>query len=328
MNFKKILKSTFVIAEAGINHNGKLEIAKEMIKKASESGANAIKFQTIIPDELFSEHENHELYNMSKDWILSKQDHIELQKFAKKNNILFFSTPFGRKSVKLLQEINIPMFKIASGEITNYDLISYVAQIKKPVILSTGMSNIAEIASAVKILENHKCDFAILHCISSYPTKINETNLSTIPFLKQLFNCPIGFSDHTVGVEASLAAVSLGATIIEKHFTLDKNMEGPDQKLSLDPVEFLDLTKRIRKIESSIGIPRLNPLKSELFFQKNMRKSIALSRDIPNGTILNNSMLTFIRPAKGISPTLINEMIGRKIKKSLKKGTILQWDDI
>jgi sialic acid synthase SpsE len=328
MILKNILKSTFVIAEAGINHNGKLEIAKKMIEKASESGANAIKFQTIIPDEFFSKYENHELYNMSKDWILSKENHIELQKIAKKNNILFFSTPFGRKSAKLLQEINVPLIKIASGEITNHDLISYVAQMKKPIILSTGMSNITEIASAVKILENNKCDFAILHCISSYPTKINETNLSTIPFLKSLFNSPIGFSDHTVGVEASLAAVSLGACIIEKHFTLDKNMEGPDQKISLDPIEFLDLTKRIRKIESSIGVPRLNPLKSELPFQKNMRKSISLSRDVSNGTILNNSMLTFIRPAKGISPVLINEIIGRKIKKSLKKGTILQWNDI
>jgi sialic acid synthase SpsE len=327
MNLKNFNKSTFVIAEAGINHNGSIDIAKNMIKKASESGANAIKFQTIIPDEITSKSENPDLYNMLQDWVLSKNQHIILQKFALKNKIIFFSTPFGRKSAKLLNEIKVPLIKIASGEITNHDLISYVAKMHKPIILSTGMSNISEITSAVQIIKNYKCPFAILHCISSYPTKISDTNLSTIPFLKKLFDTPIGFSDHTIGIEASLAAVSLGATIIEKHFTLDKKMDGPDQKLSLEPNELLDLTTKIREIEKSIGIPRLNQLKSEEPFQKNMRKSIAASKDITKGQIIKYSMLTFIRPAKGISPTLINEIIGRKSKNFIKKGTILQWNN-
>jgi len=324
----KFGKPTFVIAEAGINHNGNVDIAKKMIKKAAETGANAIKFQTIIPDELFSEHENPELYRMSNDWVLSKSDHIELQKIASKNKIVFFSTPFGRKSAKLLQEIKVPIFKIASGEITNYDLISYIAKMRKHIILSTGMSNISEIASAVEIIKNHKCPFTILHCISSYPTKISDANLSTIPFLKNLFNSPVGFSDHTYGIEASLAAVSLGACIIEKHFTLDKKMDGPDQKLSLEPSEFSDLIKKIRQIEKSIGIPRLEPLKSEQPFQKNMRKSIATSIDIPKNTTITQSMLTFIRPANGIPPMLINEILGRKTKNLIKKGTILQWKNL
>lgn len=327
MDTIKFGKSTFVIAEAGINHNGSLDTAKKMIKKAAETGANAIKFQTIIPDELFSKFENSKLYEMSKDWILSKREHIELQKYASKNKIIFFSTPFGKKSAKLLQEIKVPLIKIASGEITNHDLISYVAKMHKPIILSTGMSNISEIASAVEIIRNHKCYFAILHCISSYPTKISDANLSTIPFLKNLFNVPIGFSDHTLGTEASLAAVSLGANIIEKHFTLDKKMDGPDQKLSLDPLEFFNLTKKIRQIEKSIGTPRLNPLKSEKPFQKNMRKSISALIDIPKGTIIKNSMLTFVRPARGISPILINEIIGRKTKNLIKKGTIIEWNN-
>ncbi len=324
LNFNK---STFVIAEAGINHNGDIKIAKKMIEQAAKSGANAIKFQTIIPDELFSKQENPELFKMSHDWILSKNDHITLQKYALKNKIIFFSTPFGRKSAKLLQEIKTPIIKIASGEITNYDLISYVAKMHKHIILSTGMSNISEIASAVKIIKNHNCPLTILHCISSYPTKISDTNLSTIPFLKNLFNLPIGFSDHTFGIEASLAAVSLGACVIEKHFTLDQKMDGPDQKLSLEPLEFQDMTKKIRQIEKSIGIPRLEPLKSEQLFQKNMRKSIAASIDISKNTIVKQSMLSFIRPAKGISPMLVNEILGRKTKNFIKKGTILQWNN-
>ena len=320
-------KPTFIIAEAGINHNGNLATAKKMIKKAADSGADAIKFQTIIPEELFSEKENSELYHMSKDWMLSKSDHIELKKHAKKNKIIFFSTPFGIKSAKLLNEIKTPIIKIASGEITNHELISYIAKMGRPIILSTGMSDISEVKSAVKIIKSKKCHFAILHCISSYPTKVSDCNLTSIPFLQNLFKTPIGFSDHTEGLEASLAAVSLGASIIEKHFTLDKNMSGPDQKLSLDPCEFQNLTKQIRIIDNALGSPILKPLKSEQKFQKNMRKSIAASVDIPKNTTISRSMLNFIRPATGISPLSQNKIIGKKIKNSIKKGTILKWNN-
>jgi N-acetylneuraminate synthase/N,N'-diacetyllegionaminate synthase len=320
-------KPTFIIAEAGINHNGNLATAKKMIKKAADSGADAIKFQTIIPEELFSEKENSTLFDMSKDWILSKNDHIELKKFAQKNKILFFSTPFGIKSAKLLNELKIPIIKIASGEITNHELISYIAKMGRPIILSTGMSEISEIKSAVKIIKSHKCHFAILHCISSYPTTITDCNLATIPYLEKLFKVPVGFSDHTEGLEASLAAVSLGASVIEKHFTLDKNMPGPDQKLSLDPHEFSNLSKQIRLIDNSLGVPRLKPLKSEKKFQKNMRKSVAASIDIPKNTVITNSMLNLIRPATGISPLSQNKIIGKKIKNSVKKGTILKWNN-
>jgi len=323
----KFKKPTFIIAEAGINHNGSIVTAKKMIKKAAECGANAIKFQTIIPEELFSEKENYQLFNMSKDWILSENDHLELKKFAQKNNILFFSTPFGKKSAKLLNDLKIPIIKIASGEITNHDLITYIAKMRKPVILSTGMSEISEIKSAVKILKSHKCYFAILHCISSYPTTITDCNLATIPFLDKMFKVPIGFSDHTEGLEASLAAVSLGASIIEKHFTLDKNMPGPDQKLSLDPNEFRNLTKQIRLIDNSLGTPRLKPLKSEKKFQKNMRKSVSASVDIPKNTVISNSMLTTIRPETGIPATSLKKIIGKKIKISVKKGSILKWSN-
>lgn len=317
----------FVVAEAGINHNGDIEIAKEMIKKAAESGANAIKFQTIIPDELFSPVTNPQLYELSKSWVLTKSDHKELQKFATKNNIVFFSTPFGKKSAKLLQEINVPIMKIASGEITNHDLISFVAQMKKPMIVSTGMSSITEVAAAIAIIKNHNCPFVLLHCISTYPTMIDDTNLATIPFLHNTFGVPIGFSDHTEGFEACLAAVALGACVIEKHFTLDKTMEGPDQQLSMDPSEFAELVKKIRLIEKSIGSPRVMPIEAENTFKTNMQKSIATARDIPAGSIITRSMLTYIRPAKGIPPSLVNEIVGRKTKKHMKKGSLIKWDD-
>lgn len=320
-------KPVYLIAEAGINHNGDIEIAKEMIKMASESGANAVKFQTIIPDELFSEIINPKLYCMSKNWILTKKDHLELQKYARKNNIDFFSTPFGKKSAKLLQEINVPIMKIASGEITNYDLISFIAKMKIPMLVSTGMTSISEIAKVVEIIKSHDCPFVILHCVSSYPTSIKDANLSTIPYLQNTFGVPVGFSDHTMGIEASLAAVALGARVIEKHFTLDKNMDGPDQKLSLDPSEFTELVKKTRIIEESIGIPRTISIKSENIFKENMRKSLGVISDIPAGTILKRSMITSFRPGTGIPPMMIDNIVGRKTKKLVKKGSLLKWND-
>lgn len=319
--------STYVIAEAGINHNGDIEIAKKMISAASYCNVNAIKFQSIIPQELFSETLDPKLFHMSKTWILTKDEHIELQKFALKNKIDFFSTPFGKKSAKLLQEINVPIIKIASGELTNDNLISYVAKSKKPLLLSTGMSDISEIFHAVNIIKSLKCPMVLLHCISSYPTKHRDTNLATIPFLQKIFNVPIGFSDHTLGLDASLTAVSLGASVIEKHFTLDKNMDGPDQKLSLDPKEFSTLVKKIHKIKEMIGNVRTSPLESEQIFRKNMRKSLVAIKEIPKGKIITKSMMSLCRPGIGIPPNMMMHVLGRKTKKPVKKGTLLSWDD-
>ena len=186
----------------------------------------------------FSKNINSKLYEMSKDWALTKKDHIELQKYSQKCKIDFFSTPFGIKSAKMLEEIKVPLMKVASGEVTNEELITYLSKMKIPLLVSTGMTTISEIAHIVEILKNNKSNFVLLHCVSSYPTLVKDANLATIPYLKNTFNIPVGFSDHTTGIEISLAAVALGACVIEKHFTLDKNMEGPDQKLSLDPSEY------------------------------------------------------------------------------------------
>ena len=310
--------STYLIAEAGINHNGDMEIAKKMIESAAVSGANGIKFQTIIPDELFSKKINSELYELSKDWILNKKNHLELQRHCKKNNIDFFSTPFGIKSARLLQEINVPIIKIASGEITNHDL---------PMLVSTGMTTISEIAEVVELIKQYNCPFTLLHCVSSYPTLAKDANLSTIQYLKNTFDVPVGFSDHTTGIEVSLAAVALGASVIEKHFTLDKNMPGPDQKLSLNPSEFLELSEKTRLIEKALGTPRSTIIKSEINFRDNMRKSIGVKSDILPGTSLKRSMISLFRPGTGISPNMMDNIIGRTVKKPIKAGTLLSWND-
>jgi len=329
MNKRKmeISNSTYLIAEAGINHNGDMKIAKKMIESAAANGANGIKFQTIFPDELFSKNINSELYELSKDWILTKKDHLELQKHSKKYNIDFFSTPFGIKSAKLLQQIKVPIIKIASGEITNHNLIRYLSKMKIPMLVSTGMTTISEIAEVVELIKQYNCPFTLLHCVSNYPTLVKDANLSTIQYLKNTFNVPVGFSDHTTGVEISLAAVALGASVIEKHFTLDKNMPGPDQKLSLNPSEFLELSKKTRLIEKAMGIPRSTIIKSEINSRDNMRKSIGIKFDIMPGTILKRSMISLFRPGTGIPPNMINNIIGKTVKKSIKSGTLLSWDD-
>ena len=318
--------SVYVIAEAGINHNSDIQIAKKMIESASKCGANAIKFQTFTPDELFSELINPELYNLSKTWVLTKSDHIELQKYAKKNKIDFFSTPCGIKSANLLKKIKVPFIKIASGELTNLDLIDYISKMKIPMMISTGMTSISEISKVVEIVQSNNCPFSLLHCISSYPAKHSDANLSTIPQLQKTFDIPVGFSDHSLGIDISLAAVALGATIIEKHFTLDKNMPGPDQKLSIDPNELSNLVKKIRIIEKAMGSSRKTVFKTEESFRKNMRKSLGAAQNIPVNTIIKRSMITSFRPGTGIPPYLIDEFIGRKTKKTIKKGSLLNWD--
>ncbi|RZD44666.1 MAG: N-acetylneuraminate synthase [Thaumarchaeota archaeon] len=325
---KKIGKNypVFIIAEAGINHNGDINIAKKLIKEASNCGADAVKFQTIITDELFSKKLNPELYELVNKWVLSKRDHLILMDYAKKNKIEFFSTPMGKKTTKLLVSLNISAIKIASGDLDYHEFLKYVAKTKSPMIISTGMSKISEIASAVEIIKSENCKFALLHCNSSYPTPIEDANLSTIPYLQKMFDVPIGYSDHTDGIDACIGAVALGANILEKHFTLDKEMDGPDQKLSADPKEFSELIRKTRFMEKALGKPRSNITKSEQKFVKRMRKSIGVSKNIPAKTKITKSMLTAFRPGNGISPTMIEHIVGLKTKKAIDKDTQLSWD--
>ena len=317
---------TYIIAEAGINHNGDINIAKKLIKEASRCGADAIKFQTIITDELFSNKLNPELYKMVNEWVLSKKDHVILIDYAKKNKIEFFSTPMGERTTKLLMSLKIPAIKIASGDLNYHQFLKSTAKTKIPMIISTGMSKISEIASAVEIVKNEKCQLSLLHCNSSYPTPMEDANLSTIPYLQNMFDIPIGYSDHTDGIDACVAAVVLGASILEKHFTLDKEMEGPDQKLSSDPKEFLELVRKVRLIEKSLGKPRSGVTKSEQKFVKKMRKSVGVCVDIPANTKITKSMLTAFRPGNGIPASMMEQLIGLKPKKSIAKDTQISWD--
>ena len=319
-------KPVYIVAEAGINHNGDIDIAKKMIESASKCGADAVKFQTIVTEELFSEVLNPNVIDFAKKVSFNKKQHIDLMKYASRHGVDFFSTPVGKKSAELLKSINVKCIKIASGEITNHEMIKIIAKMKKPVIISTGMTTISEIADVVEIMRSQNCPFMLLHCNASYPTPIEDANLNTIPYLHTTFDVPIGYSDHTIGNEACLAAVSLGACVIEKHFTLDKNMEGPDQKLSADVNEFTDLVSKIRMIEKSLGTHRIGPTKSEEKFKKLMRKSIGVSTNIQKGTKIKRSMLNIIRPETGISPIMLDKIIDMTIKKNAKKGTLLSWD--
>lgn len=325
---KKIGKGypVYVIAEAGINHNGDMKIAKEMIEVASKVGANAIKFQSFSAEDLFSESTNPDLFKFAQKLSLNEKQHYQLKKHADKNKIEFLSTPAGKKSIKLLEKLNVKALKIASPDITNHDLIRNSAKTKIPLIVSTGMSTLSEITSAIEIIREENYPFCILHCNSSYPSPVKDANLSTIPFFKKIFSVPVGYSDHTLGIDACLSAVSMGASIIEKHFTLDKKMEGSDQKLSANPKELKEMISKIRTIEKLIGTPRSGITQSEKKFRKSMRKSIHSATYIKKGTTIKKSMLTLFRPGDGIPPSMIPNLVGMKIKKDVNKGIKLRHD--
>ena len=319
---------TYVIAEAGINHNGNLEIAKHMIEQASTTGIDAIKFQTLLPDELFSNESNPDLFALVKQWSLSKQDHIVLKKYAEKRNLDFISTPIGKKTSNILHEIRCKAIKLASADLTNFELIKHISTFKIPIIISTGMSTMSEIFSAVKFLSSQNSNFCLLHCTAAYPTPIDEANLVNISYFQKIFSVPIGYSDHTLGNDACCTAVSLGATIIEKHFTLDKNMDGPDQKLSADVTDFKNLVTRIRQIEQMMGKRRIKPTKSEKKYRQAMRRSLVFSKDLKKGTILKKNYFKYLRPGNGVPLNNLDLIVGSKINQNVKKGSFLRRDMI
>ena len=318
-------QSVYVVAEIGINHNSDLKLAKKMIRAASLSGVDAVKFQTIIPEELFSKVDNPELFKMSNDWILSKKQHIELIKYANQNKIDFFSTPFGNKSVKMLRELHVKMIKIASSDMDNFDLLENSIQNKVPLVVSTGMSTFQEIAKTVEFIKNRKRKFILLHCNSAYPTKPEDVNLSSIPHLKKCFGVPVGYSDHTLGIDACVSSVMMGACMLEKHFTLDKDMKGPDQKLSGIPEEFKEMVERVRQVEKFLGKPRENYVKSEEQFREKMRKSIHVTQNLKKGTKIKKSMLSLVRPGTGIPPSMLDKIVGMVVQNDIKKGIMLKW---
>ena len=252
---------TFIIAEAGINHNGKLELALKLVDAAKESGANAIKFQTYKTEQRVAA--DSPIFSLLKQCELSDDQQRKIKEHADKVGILFFSTPFDTESLDFLQTLEVPLMKIASFDIVNTKLLEAVAKTQIPTIISRGMADTKEIDAAVAIFKNHQAPFALLHCISAYPTPKEDTNLLAIQSLKAAYDCPVGYSDHTLDLDASVYAVAVGARIIEKHFTLARDMEGPDHKMSVDPASLKVLSQRIRELEQMLGKGELESMPAE-----------------------------------------------------------------
>ena len=325
----------FIIAEAGVNHNGSVELAKKLIDAAKDAGADAVKFQTfktesvVVKDAQKAEYQKETTgegsqYEMIKKLELTEEDFRELADYAKEKDIMFLSSPFDKESVDLLYELDVPASKVASGEITNLPLLRYIAKKEKPIILSTGMSTLGEIEEALDVIRSEGVeDIILLHCVSNYPARIEDVNLRAMGTLKQAFKLPVGFSDHTLGITAPIAAVALGACVIEKHFTLDRNLPGPDHKASLEPDELKEMVKAIREVEKALGDGIKRPTKEEEEIKKVARRSIVAKVDIPEGAIVTEDMLDVKRPGTGIEPRYIDMIIGKKAKEDIKKDEII-----
>lgn len=313
----------FIIAEAGVNHNGSLDFAKKLAKLALDSGADAVKYQTFIAEDCISAYackaeyqkrytqkEENQL-NMVKKLQLSFEEFMDLEKYCKQIGIQFISTPFDLKSIGFLQSLDMPFWKIPSGEVTNVPYLIKIAQTGKDVVMSTGMCTLEEVEFAVNLLkENGTSEISLLHCNTEYPTPYEDVNLRAMFTLKEKFNCKVGYSDHTEGIEVPIAAVAMGAEVIEKHFTLDKNMEGPDHKASLEPKELKAMVCSIRNIEKAIGDGDKEPSKSEINNIEIARKSIVASRAIKKGEMLTEQNLTVKRPGNGVSPIKWFDVLG------------------
>ena len=325
------MNRVFVIAEAGVNHNGDIEIAKQLIDAASEAGADAVKFQTFQADSLVcrtAKKAEYQLettdrtetqYDMLKKLELTPQMHRELIEHCSKKNIMFLSTPFDLESIKLLSELGMQIYKIPSGEITNLPYLREIAKQQKKIILSTGMSSMDEVKAAVNVLKNNGTeDITLLHCNTQYPTPISDVNLLAMVKMREETGLPVGYSDHTQGIEVPIAAAALGAEVIEKHFTLDRKMEGPDHKASLEPQELMQMVVGIRKIESALGSKIKQVSESEMTNVAIVRKSIVAAANIKRGEKYTEKNLTTKRPATGISPMLWDEVIGKTADRDYK----------
>jgi N,N'-diacetyllegionaminate synthase len=333
------MKKTFIIAEAGVNHNGSVEIAKKLVDAAFSAGADAVKFQTFKAENLVCKGmqkadyqkknttKNESQYEMIKALELNHDAHYELIEHCNKSNIMFLSTPFDHESIDLLDSLKMPIFKIPSGEITNYPYLKKIAGLKKRVILSTGMSTLEEVSTAVEILLNEGVtikDLTVLHATSEYPCPIDEVNLLAMKTLGKKFNLKFGYSDHTEGIVVPISAVALGASVIEKHFTLDRNMDGPDHKASLEPHELTLMIDGIRKIELALGDGKKTPSPSEIKNINIARKFIVASKFIKSGELFSNSNIIAKRSGKGISPIRWHEVIGQKAKKDFQEDEIIK----
>ena len=335
-----ITKRPMIIAEIGINHNGDVNLAKKMIEEAKKSGADVVKFQVFSPERLYVESwakerkvvfgdEEMTLWDFIDKVKLSWDDLKALKKYAEDLGIGFLATPFSFEDADFLEEIGVQAYKIASMDLNNTPFLKYVARKEKPIILSTGMGSIGEIEEAVRAILNEGNDqIVILHCVSLYPPKPEQVHLRAIETLKRLFDFPIGFSDHTIGVHIPIAAIALGAQVIEKHFTLDKNLPGPDQKVSMTPEELKILRKAADEVWMALGRSWKVLTNEELEVARVARRSLVAKRYLKRGHILSEDDVVFKRPGNGIPPDEIRYVIGRKLKRDIPEDEIIAWEDL
>ena len=312
------MKKITIIAEIGINHNGSVSLAKKMIKAAKKCGADVAKFQNAYRDHLFQI--KTKAYKVAKKFVLSDSDYKEIKKYCDKLNIEFMSTPYDLKSVKLLENLKVKRYKVASADVVDMPLHEKIISTRKPVILSTGMATIPEIRKTVRFYKQNKMSrLTLLHCVSSYPCSPKSLNLKSMLRLKKLFNLPIGYSDHSLGSDAAIISVGLGATIIEKHFTIDKKLPGADHFMSMNPKEFSAFVQSIREAEIRLGLDKKRCQLEEKKFIRFARKSITLNKSMKHSEKIQKNDIIMKRPGTGLNGQKINMVIGKKLRKNFSK---------
>ena len=332
---------TLIIAEAGVNHNGNFELAKQLVNKAVEGGADIVKFQTCKAENVISRYADKAEYQkettgeadsqleMVRKLMLTYEEYGKLKEYCDEKGIEFLSTAFDLPSVDYLHSIGMRRWKIPSGEITNLPLLIKIAQLHEPIIMSTGMSELSEVADAIRVLkENGASEITVLHCTTEYPAPYGDVNLAAMDTMRETFGLPVGYSDHTKGLEIPVAAVARGACVIEKHFTLDRNMEGPDHKASIEPDELKQMVDMIRHVEVAVGdgVKKVSP--SELKNQDIARKSIIAKTAIKAGDVFTEENVTTKRPGNGINPMRWFELLGKKAKHDYEEDYLIEKDEL
>ena len=333
----------YIIAEIGANHNGDMTLAKKMIDSAKSCGCDAVKFQSWTPDSLIAreEYDRNQHYDdspkkhfgslkaMVEKYYLRPEQHIELKQYCNSMGIEFCSSSFSKNEADLLEKMKVPFYKVASMDINNLSFLEYIARKRKPVLLSTGMASLSEIETAIKTIERtENREIILLHCISIYPPVYEDINLNNIPMLRQAFGYPVGFSDHTIGVSIPLASVVLGSCLIEKHFTLDKDLPGWDHEISADPHEMKTIIEESKQICKAMGVSCRIVSEAEEQKKLKFRRSIIINRDMMVGDVISLEDIAFKRPGTGISPDKVDYVLGRKINRSIKADDLLKWNDL
>ncbi len=331
---------TLIVAEAGVNHNGNLELAKKLIDIAVDAKADVVKFQKFKAEKLATKDakmasyqhknigKNETQYSMLKKLELKDEDYKELIKYANKKGIMFLCTPFDEESADFLHNIGMKFFKISSTDTTNLPFLEHIAKKGLPIILSTGMSNLDDVKKAVNLIKKYNKNLIVLHCTTDYPSKIEDVNLRAMNTIKNECNVLVGYSDHTEGIIVPQIAVAHGAVVIEKHFTLDKNLPGPDHKASLNPSELKEMVKAIRHVEKILGSHKKDITKSEKEIMKIARKSLVAAVNIKKGSLIKKEMLIIKRPGYGISPIDINKILGKKVVSDIKKDELIKFEKL